>query len=159
MHCMFSNAQLFNSDMSKWDVSSVQNMDVVFLGTASLADVVCVIVPLVSANVSLPSLMKGVAEPLSPSGDGQCRTDSNSFYYIDQTPKVPAIETQSRDRRPASYKTDYKNWFTSEYLNLLTELIVICSGVPDTRSWLHVTTRRCVWTHYTTTSKCSYIIR
>ena len=62
-----SNAQLFNSDISKWDVSSVENMDGMFLGTASLADVVCVIVPLVSANVSLPSLVKGVVEPLSPS--------------------------------------------------------------------------------------------
>jgi len=34
--------------------------------TASVADVVCVIVPLVSANVSRPSLVKGVAEPLAP---------------------------------------------------------------------------------------------
>jgi len=34
--------------------------------TASVADVVCVIVPLVSANVSRPSLVKGVAERLAP---------------------------------------------------------------------------------------------
>merc|ERR1712032_162376 len=34
--------------------------------TASVADVVCVIVPLASANVSRPSLVKGVAEPLAP---------------------------------------------------------------------------------------------
>merc|ERR1711939_266085 len=34
--------------------------------TASVADVVCVIVPLVSANVSRPSLVKGVAELLAP---------------------------------------------------------------------------------------------
>merc|ERR1719275_201395 len=34
--------------------------------TASVADVVCVIVPLVSANASRPSLVKGVAELLAP---------------------------------------------------------------------------------------------
>jgi hypothetical protein len=34
--------------------------------TVSVADVVCVIVPLASANVSRPSLVKGVAEPLVP---------------------------------------------------------------------------------------------
>ena len=34
--------------------------------TASVAAVVCVIVPLASANVSRPSLVKGVAEPLAP---------------------------------------------------------------------------------------------
>merc|ERR1712100_880693 len=76
--------------------------------TASVADVGCVIVPLVSANVSRPSLVKGVAEPLANdcSGHGQCRTDANSFYYIGQTPKVPygtLIPTYSKARGASTW--------------------------------------------------------
>jgi len=41
MKSIFSNAKLFNIDISNWDVSSVTNMDVMFSGAASFTHTLC----------------------------------------------------------------------------------------------------------------------